>query len=63
MSLSKVRQFIAEAEACLGESGSADDMTRLDVDNGGVADGDDTEPLTGELGTIGVDPPGISPLE
>lgn len=60
---SKVRQFLAEAEACLGEAGSSDGVTDLQVEAEGTESSDDTEPITEDLGTIGVDPPGISPLE
>lgn len=63
VAVSKVRQFAAEAEACLGEAGDADGVTDLQVEADGEASSDDTEPITGDLGTIGVDPPGISPLE
>ena len=63
VALSKVRQFIAEAEACMGEVGSADGSTEVSVNKEGISDAEETEPLTGEIGTVATDPGDISPFE
>lgn len=63
VALSKVRQFIAEAEACMGEAGSADGSTEVSVNKEGISDAEETEPLTGEIGTVATDPGDYSPFE
>jgi len=64
VALNKSLQFAAEGEACLGESGSAEGVTSVDVTRGNLDDDDDTEPIDdGSSGLLGVDPPDTSPFE
>ena len=64
VALNKSLQFAAEGEACLGESGSAEGVTSVDVTRGNLDDEDDTEPIDdGSSGLLGVDPPDTSPFE
>ena len=64
VAVSKVRQFLAEAEACLGEEGSTPGTTELDVDDpSGLADQDDTEPMDDYFVVVGEDAPRTSPFE
>ncbi len=64
VAVSKVRQFLAEAEACLGEEGNTPGTTELDVDDpSGLADEDDTVPLDDYFTVVGTDPPNTSPFE
>jgi hypothetical protein len=60
--LSKVRQFVAEASACVGQGGSVDGDTEVSVNAQGVAEGDDTEENNTD-GVIGKDPPSTSQFE
>jgi len=60
--LSKVRQFVAEAEACVGQGGAVDGNTEVSVNAQGIAEGDDTEEGTTD-GLIGLDPNTSSQFE
>ncbi|MDG1479651.1 MAG: hypothetical protein P8R54_08670 [Myxococcota bacterium] len=60
--LSKVRQFVAEAEACVGQGGTVDGDTEVSVNSQGIAEGDDTEESSTD-GIIGNDPPDASAFE
>jgi hypothetical protein len=62
IALNKVRQFVAEAEACVGQGGVVDGDTEVTVDSQGVPEGDDTE--GGEITDDNfVDPPESSAFE
>ena len=64
VAVTKVRQFLAEAEACLGEEGTTPGTTELDVDDpSGLEDGDDTEPMDDYFVVVGDDPTHTSPFE
>jgi hypothetical protein len=64
VAVSKVRQFMAEAEACLGEGGTTPGTTELDVNDGaGLEEEDPTAPLVDDSEVVGVDPPNTSPFE
>lgn len=62
IALSKVRQFVAEAEACVGQGGAVDGDTEVTVDAQGIAEGDDTEGDDTD-GFIEPDPPSASQFE
>jgi hypothetical protein len=63
VALSKARQFSAEADACLGESGTQPGVTDVQVTVEGLADGDDLAPIDDGNDDIGVDPPETSPFQ
>jgi len=63
VALSKARQFSAEADACLGESGMQPGVTDVQVTVEGLADGDDLAPIDDGNDDIGVDPPETSPFQ
>jgi hypothetical protein len=64
VALSKVRQFLAEAETCLGEEGTTPGTTELNVDDqSGLEDGDDTDPMDDYFVVVGDDPTHTSPFE
>lgn len=63
VALSKARQFSAEADACLGESGTQPGVTDVQVTIEGLADGDDLAPIDDGNDDIGVDPPETSPFQ
>jgi len=64
VAISKARQFLAEAEACLGEGGATPGTTELDVDDpSGLAEDDDTTPMDDYFTVVGTDPPNTSPFE
>jgi hypothetical protein len=64
IALSKVRQFVAEAEACVGQGGAVDGDTDVTVDVQGITDdSDDTEGTDTDGEIIGDDPPNTSPFE
>ena len=65
VALSKVRQFNAEADACLGAVGTQPGAIEIEVEEGTVlaGDADDTEPMEDGNTDIGIDPPGTSPFE
>lgn len=65
VALSKVRQFNAEADACLGAVGTQPGAIEIEVEEGTVlaGDSDDTEPMEDGNTDIGIDPPGTSPFE
>jgi len=63
VALSKARQFAAEADACLGDSGTQPGVTDVQVTIEGLADGDDLEPIDDGNDDIGVDPPDTSPFQ
>jgi hypothetical protein len=62
VALGKVRQFQAEAEACVGEAGTSQGDTIRDYDGPAEVGPDDTEGTYSE-GEIGVDPPNTTPFE
>ncbi len=62
ISLSKVRQFVAEAEACVGQGGAVDGDTEVIVDAQGISDSDDTKESDTD-GFIEPDPPDASAFE
>jgi len=63
VAISKVRQFVAEAEACMGDTGAAVGTTEIEVTSEGIAKTDDTAPLVDDDLVVGVDPPPTSPFE
>ncbi|MEE2751570.1 MAG: hypothetical protein VX519_09070 [Myxococcota bacterium] len=63
VALSKERQFLAEAEACTGESGKDSGQTQIEVVGEGVEVVDVTEPPADPGGDVGIDPPDTSPFE
>jgi hypothetical protein len=64
VAVSKVRQFMAEAEACLGEGGATPGTTELNVDEGaGLEEADPTEALDDSSVVVVPDPPVTSPFE
>ncbi len=63
VALSKARQFDAEADACLGESGTQPGVTDVQVTVEGLAGGDDLAPIDDGNDDIGVDPPETSPFQ
>ena len=64
VALQKTREFAAEGEACVGDSGSSPGVTSVDVTQGNLDDEDDTEPIDdGSTGLLGIDPPDTSPFE
>ncbi|MDP6933053.1 MAG: hypothetical protein QGG40_09060 [Myxococcota bacterium] len=64
VAVSKVRQFMAEAEACLGEGAARPGTTEVEVTVEGITDvEDDTVGSDAEVGVVGVDPPQTSPFE
>ena len=63
VSLAKVRQFAAEADACMGDSGAAPGTSEVQVSESGLTEGDDTQALDNYFLVIGVDPPPVSPFE
>jgi hypothetical protein len=63
VAVSKVRQFLAEAETCLGEEGTTPGTTELDVDDPGLKEGDDTEAMDDYFVVVGDDPTHTSPFE
>ena len=67
VALSKARQFSAEADACLGDSGTEPGVTDVQVTVEGLADGDDLEPIEDMPDDVdfevGIDPPETSPFQ
>ncbi len=63
VSLSKIRQFTAEAEACIGQDGVTEGTTEVDVDVKGITDGDETTSGDDIDGVVGIDPPDGSIFE
>lgn len=63
VALSKERQFLAEAEACTGDSGKDSGQTQIEVIGEEVEVVDVTEPPTDPGGDVGIDPPDTSPFE
>ena len=61
VALSKVRQFLAEADACVGDAGAAPGVTEVDVTAEGLTDSEDTEPIYDGVIDVDVDPPDTSP--
>ena len=60
---SKVKQFLAEAETCVGGRGQSTGTTEVEVTSQALADASDTAALTGDDPIVGVDPPNTSPFE
>lgn len=64
VAVSKVRQFMAEAEACLGEGGSTPGTTELNVDEGvGLEETDPTDASDDSSEVVVPGPPVQSPFE
>jgi len=63
VSLAKVRQFVAEAEACMGDVGTTPGTSEVQVDAAGLEEADEMEPMDDYFTTLGVDPPATSPFE
>jgi len=64
VALSKVRQFMAEAEACIGQGNVASGSTEVQVENNtqALTENDETQAQVQDT-VIGVDPPNSSPFE
>ena len=62
VALSKVRQFRAEAEACLGEGGAAPGSVDVDVTNEELEETPEDSIASGDV-EVGVEAPGITPFE
>lgn len=62
VSLAKVRQFVAEADACMGDAGSAPGTSDVQVSQSGLTEGDDSEALDDYFLVVGVDPADVSPF-
>ena len=63
VSLAKVRQFVAEAEACVGDVGSTPGTSEVQVDAAGLEESNEMEPMDDYFTVLGVDPPATSPFE
>jgi len=63
VSLAKVRQFAAEADACMGDAGTAPGTSEVQVSEAGLTEGDDSQALDDYFLVVGVDPPPVSPFE
>jgi len=63
VSLAKVRQFVAEAEACMGDVGTTPGTSEVQVDAAGLEGTDEMEPMDDYFTVLGVDPPPTSPFE
>jgi len=63
VAVSKVRQFVAEAEACVGAAGATAGATEVEVTSQGITDADETQPIVVIDPVIGIDPPATSPFE
>ena len=62
VSLAKVRQFVAEADACMGDAGSAPGTSDVQVSQAGLTEGDDSQALDDYFLVVGVDPADVSPF-
>jgi len=62
VALMKTRQLRAEADACMGEIGSADGTTTIAVDGGGEDQGE-TDAVEFFALDFGIDPPDASPFD
>ena len=60
---SKVKQFLAEAETCVGGRGQSKGTTEVEVTSQALADAGDTAALTADDPIVGVDPPNSTPFE
>jgi hypothetical protein len=63
VSLAKVRQFVAEADACMGDVGTTPGTSEVQVDAAGLEEADEMEPMDDYFTVLGVDPPPTSPFE
>ena len=63
VSLAKVRQFVAEADACMGDVGTTPGTSEVQVDASGLEESDELEPMDDYFTALGVDPPATSPFE
>jgi hypothetical protein len=63
VALSKERQFLAEAESCMGDGGEDAGQTLVEVVGASEDSIDVTEPLDGLGDDVGRDPPNTSPFE
>ena len=62
VSLAKVRQFVAEADACMGDSGTTPGTSDVQVSQSGLTEGDDSQALDDYFLVVGVDPADVSPF-
>ena len=63
VALAKERQFLAEAEACMGDVGEDAGQTQVEVVGASVDEVDVTDPVTGLGDDVGIDGPNTSPFE
>jgi hypothetical protein len=63
VALAKERQFLAEAEACMGGGGKDAGQTQVEVVGASEDRFDVTDPLTGLGDDVGLDPPNTSPFD
>ncbi len=63
VALAKERQFLAEAEACMGEGGEDAGQTQVEVVGASVEEVDVTDPVTSLGDEVGLDPPNTSPFD
>jgi hypothetical protein len=64
VALSKVRQFMAEADACVGDSDTTPGVTDVTYTNDALTDSTgDTDVFDDSNIDIGTDPPNTSPFE
>ena len=63
VSLAKVRQFTAEAEACMGDSGKTLGTSEVQVTQAGLTTGDDSQALDDYFTVVGTEPPDVSPFQ
>ena len=63
VALSKVRQFQAEAEACVGDSDTTPGVTDINVTIDGLTEGDETALMDPSDIDVGIDPPDQSPWQ
>jgi hypothetical protein len=61
--LSKVRQFLAEAQACTGDADAAPGVTSVDVVSAALSEADETELTDDGNVDVGTDLPNTSPFQ
>ena len=63
VSLAKVRQFTAEADACMGDAGTTPGTSEVQVTQSGLTEGDDSQALDNYFLVVGVEPPDVTPFQ
>ncbi len=53
---------MAEADACMGDAGSAPGTSDVQVSQAGLTEGDDSQALDDYFLVVGVDPADVSPF-